>query len=280
MDTSGQFGQNNTGGANNFGAGMQNPQALNMAQTPQMPQTPQIPQIPPRPIQPVHPGQPGQAPNGQTPVKKDRSSLVKTILLVFTSLLTVVFLGLFIFMYINWNEAKTDVEGKVNLAVAEAENELRTTLENEFAEKEKYPYTTFAGPTDFGSLTFEFPKTWSVYVPDDASRADDFHAYFNPGQVNVVEDETVMALRVSIVNTLTDEVKEDFNDKVEDGEMTVSTTIVNNTNVDVYTGLLDSDLRGIVCIFKIRDKTALIQTDAMLFSDDFYRVLSTIRFNA
>lgn len=278
MDNSGQYGQSYGQNVNNFSTNS----GGNLPYSPQpqpYPQAGQLPQIPPRPAQPIRPGQPGTN-NGQQPEKKDHSGLVKTIALVFTSLLTMVFLGLFVFMYINWNEAKTDVDGKVNLAVAEAENKLRTTLEDEFAEKEKYPYTTFAGPTDFGSLTFEFPKTWSVYVPEDASHAGDFHAYLNPGQVNVVEDQTVMALRVSIVNTLTDEIKEDFNDKVEDGEMTVSTTVVNGTNVDVYTGLLDSDLRGIVCVFKIRDKTALIQTDAMLFSDDFYRVLGTIRFNA
>ena len=62
--------------------------------------------------------------------------------------------------------------------------------------------------------------------------------------------------------------------------MTVSTTVVNGINVNVYTGKLDSDLMGIVCIFKIRDKTAIIQTDSSnVFKDDFYRILKTIRFN-
>lgn len=223
---------------------------------------------------------PGRTTPGNTKQKKDHSNLVKTILLVFTTILTITFLGLFIWMFFQYNEASTDLEGKVELAVAEAENDIRTTLEKEFEEKEKYPYRTFAGPIDFGQLTFEYPKTWSVYVPNDASRGQDFHSYFNPGQVNVVADETIMSLRVSIINTLTEEVKEDYAKKVEDGEMTVSTTVVNGVNVDVYTGLLDSDLQGIVCLFKIRDKTAIIQTDAMLFKDDFYRVLSTIRFNA
>jgi len=268
MDNSGQFGQ-----------------AYGQAYGQNMNNQGQLPQMPPRPMQPIRPGQPGMmgqpmAPQGPQPAKKDRSGLVKTICLIFTSLLTVVFLGLFIYMYINWQDASTDINGKIDLAVAKAENELRTTLEDEFAEKEKYPYSTFTGPSDFGSLTFEYPKTWSVYVPDDASRAEDFHAYLNPGQVNVVQDTTVMALRVSIVNILTDEVKKEYTAKVQDNLMTVSTTIVNGTNVDVYRGELNSGLQGIVCIFKIRDKTALIQTDAMLFNDDFYRVLGTMRFNA
>ena len=234
--------------------------------------------LPPRPNQPIRPGQPGMIQN--QPEKKDRSGLIKTICLIFTSLIAVTFIGLFVWMYINWTNAKTDVEGQVQVAVDEAEYKLRTELEKEFADKEKYPYLTFTGPSDFGSLTFEYPKTWSVYVPDDASRAGDFNAYMNPGQVNVVNAQTVMSLRVSILNTLTDEVKKKYADKVTDNKMTISTTVVNNNNVDVYTGELDSELQGIVCVFKIRDKTAVIQTDAMLFKDDFYRVLGTIRFNA
>lgn len=225
-------------------------------------------------------GQPQVAPNALPVEKKDRSGLIKTVCLIFTSLLAITFVGLFIYMYFQWDSAHTDVQGQIDKAVATAENNLRTTLEKEFADKEKYPYLMFGGPSDFGALSFEYPKTWSVYIPDDASRADDFHAYLNPGVVNVVSDKTVMALRVSIVNTLTDEVKEDFADKVEDGEMTVSTKIVNGINVDVYKGLLDSDYYGIVCIFKIRDKTAIIQTDAYLFENDFNRVLETMKFNA
>ena len=211
--------------------------------------------------------------------KKDYSGIIKTAFLVFTSLAAITFLGLFVYAYIQWTNAKTDVNGQIALAVSEAENKLRTNLEADFEKREKYPYRTFAGPSDFGALTFEYPKTWSVYVPNDASRAQDFHAYFNPGLVNVVENKTVMALRVSILNTLTDQVKERYSSKIKSGKMTVSTKVVNKINVDVYKGQLDSNYNGIVCIFKIRDKTVVLQTDAYLFEQDFNRILETVRFN-
>ena len=212
--------------------------------------------------------------------KKDYSGIIKTAFLVFTSLAAITFLGLFVYAYIQWTNAKTDVNGQIALAVSEAENKLRTNLEADFEKREKYPYRTFAGPSDFGALTFEYPKTWSVYVPNDASRAQDFHAYFNPGLVNVVENKTVMALRVSILNTLTDQVKERYSSKIKSGKMTVSTKVVNKINVDVYKGQLDSNYNGIVCIFKIRDKTVILQTDAYLFEQDFNRILETVRFNS
>lgn len=212
---------------------------------------------------------------------KNRVDLLKTIGLIVVSLLAVLFVGLFIWMALKWSEANTNVQGKIDVAVAEARNSLQTKLENDFEEKEKYPFLTFSGPTDLGALNFEYPKTWNLYIPDDASRGGDYHAYLNPGQVNVVADNTVMALRVTIKNEQLDRVLEDFTDKVQSQEMTVSSTVVNGVNVNVYTGKLDSDLMGIVCIFKIRDKTALLQTDSSnVFRADFERILSTIRFNS
>ena len=212
---------------------------------------------------------------------KNRVDLLKTIGLIVASLLAVLFVGLFIWMTIKWNEANTNVQGKIDVAVAKAKNELQTKLESDFEEKEKYPFLTFSGPSDLGSLNFEYPKTWNLYIPEDASRGGEFNAYLNPGQVNVVSDTTVMALRVTIKSEQIDRVLEDFNSKVQSGEMTVASKVVNGVNVNVYTGKLDSDLQGIVCVFKIRDKTAVLQTDSSnVFRADFERILSTIRFNS
>ena len=212
---------------------------------------------------------------------KNRIDLMKTVGLIVVSLLAVLFIGLFIWMWVKWNDASTNVKGKVDVAVAEAKNELQTKLESEFEEKEKYPYKVFTGPTDLGELSFEYPKTWSLYVQSNASRGGDYAAYLNPGQVNVVQDDTVMALRVSIKGTLFDQAISDFAEKVRSGDMTLSTTVVNGNNVNVYTGKLDNEYQGIICVFKLRDKTVMLQTDSTsVFSDDFYRILKTVKFNS
>ena len=212
---------------------------------------------------------------------KNRIDLMKTVGLIVVSLLAVLFIGLFIWMWVKWNDASTNVKGKVDVAVAEAKNELQTKLESEFEEKEKYPYKVFTGPTDLGELSFEYPKTWSLYVQSSANRGGDYAAYLNPGQVNVVQDDTVMALRVSIKGTLFDQAISDFAEKVRSGDMTLSTTIVNGNNVNVYTGKLDNEYQGIICVFKLRDKTVMLQTDSTsVFSDDFYRILKTVKFNS
>lgn len=212
---------------------------------------------------------------------KNRIDLMKTVGLIVVSLLAVLFIGLFIWMWVKWNDASTNVKGKVDVAVAEAKNELQTKLESEFEEKEKYPYKVFTGPTDLGELSFEYPKTWSLYVQSSANRGGDYAAYLNPGQVNVVQDDTVMALRVSIKGTLFDQAISDFAEKVRSGGMTLSTTVVNGNNVNVYTGKMDNEYQGIICVFKLRDKTVMLQTDSTsVFSDDFYRILKTVKFNS
>ena len=212
---------------------------------------------------------------------KNRIDLMKTVGLIVVSLLAVLFIGLFIWMWVKWNDASTNVKGKVDVAVAEAKNELQTKLESEFEEKEKYPYKVFTGPTDLGELSFEYPKTWSLYVQSSASRGGDYAAYLNPGQVNVVQEDTVMALRVSIKGTLFDQAISEYAEKVRSGDMTLSTTVVNGNNVNVYTGKMNNEYQGIICVFKLRDKTVVLQTDSTsVFSDDFYRILKTIKFNS
>ena len=112
--------------------------------------------------------------------KKDIAGLVKTVVIVIVSLIAVTFIGLFIWMFVQYNDVQTDVDGQIAAAVAVAKDEQAMEDEAEFLEREKYPYKTFSGPTDYGQLTFEYPKTWSVYVAKDAANGGDFEAYFNP----------------------------------------------------------------------------------------------------
>ena len=233
------------------------------------------------------PGQPmiQQVPPAAMP-KKDISGLVKTIVIIGVSLIAVTFIGLFIWMSMNWREAQTDLDTKIAVAVAEAKDEQAAKLESEFLEREKYPYKTFSGPVDYGQLTFEYPKTWSVYVAEPATTGGDFHAYFNPIQVDSVGEKTVNALRLSILNKSIDEVSEEYRDAMEDDDIDltmVSTTIGLNNNITAnrYTGMLpDTEgLVGYIVTFKIRDKTAILQTDSVLFEEDYNKLLGTVVFN-
>ena len=159
----------------------------------------------------------------QNPITQsnDASGLVKTIVIVAVSLIAVTFIGLFIWMLIQYNSVSDDVQGQIDVAVAAAKDEQAQKDEMEFSEREKYPYKTFSGPADYGQLTFEYPKTWSVYVAADASNGGDFSAYFNPVQVNAVSNNTINALRVTILDKSFEEdveisIRRSFNQMVEE----------------------------------------------------------------
>lgn len=246
-------------------------------------------------MQPVQPMGTQYGPNGMPMVqqvemsikpKKDIAGLIKTIVIVALSLVAVTFIGLFIWMTIQYTNVSTDVNGQIEVAVAEAKDEQATKDEAERLESEKYPYKTFAGPVDYGQLSFEYPKTWSVYIAAAAtSSTGDFNAYFNPIQVDAVGKETVNALRVTIRDESIDEVSKEYQkvmDKKNSNLTMESVTIGKNGNITAnrYTGTIpNTSLSGYIVTFKIRDKTAVLQTDSVLFKDDFDKLLGTVTFN-
>ena len=217
--------------------------------------------------------------------KKDIVGLVKTIAIIAVSLIAVTFIGLFIWAMLERNEAQTNLDGKIDAAVAEAKDEQWKEDEANRLKYEKYPYKVFSGPADYGHLSFEYPKTWSVYVAAAATTGGDFNAYFNPIQVDAVGKDTINALRVSIRDKSFDEVAKEYQKAMDkkDSNLTVeSTTIGKQKNITAnrYTGTIpDTDLSGFIVTFKIRDKTAILQTDSVLFQEDFDKLLGTVEFN-
>lgn len=245
------------------GQGMQAPQQM-------------MPGQQPMPGQPMPTAQ--LVPAGQQ--NSNRTTLFMVVSIV-AGLVAVTFIGLFIWMYSQWSTAQNDVDSQIDSAVATAVKDKADELENQFVEREKYPYNVFAGPADYGELTFEYPKTWSVYVANDASNGGDFQAYLNPDTVYMAGSDTVNALRVTIKGQAYDDYINQFEGLVKDGRMSVAVRPVGGESVNVYTGQLPgtNEFQGIVTVFKIRDKTAAIQTDAMLFADDYYRLLDSVKFN-
>lgn len=216
-----------------------------------------------------------------------RNDRIRIVALVFTSLFSVLFLVLFVNMFIQWSTLNTDIEGQVAAKVATEKAEIEQKLESEFEEREKSPYYQLLGPEDYGSLTVIYPRTWSVYVDNDASNGGDYIAYLNPGQVNHVANDTINALRISILNKSYDSVIQEYQKSVEAGTLNVSIRPINGQNANVYEGELpgtggsknNSGLIGAVAIFAIRDKTVVLQTDASVFLDDFNIILDNVTYN-
>ncbi len=234
------------------------------------------------------PGMPGSVPTAtntalhSAPVpeeaKKSHRGLIEMIILILVSILAVTFIGLFIWKYLEWNTLKTNFDGEVEKSVAEAVAANTTKLEAEFLEREKYPYKTFAGPADYGSLSFEYPKTWNLYVGRDAVNGGDYEAYLNPGEVLPVSSNTINALRVTILDQPYDTIVRNYDNSVKNGKLEVETRNIGSTVGNVYTGEFSNGIHGVAALFKLRDKTVVLRTDAPLFSEEFYKVLGTVTF--
>jgi hypothetical protein len=203
-------------------------------------------------------------------------SLVAIIGLV---VLTLVAGSLAIWAYLNYNEQKTNVDGKVALAVAEARKEQADIEAEKFAQREKEPNRQFVGPDDYGRLTFDYPKTWSVFEAKDTSRGGSYEAYLNPVSVPPISEIQQYALRVVIEEKDYDQVVKSYEELVKKGDLRNSTTSANGHNGTRLDGSFTKNIRGSAVIYKIRDKTVTLRTDADTFKPDFENLIKTINFN-
>lgn len=212
-----------------------------------------------------------------------------TIMIVILAILLIVAGAFGIWAFMNYREAQTNLDGKIDLAVVEAEKNQADADEKKFAEREKEPNREFAGPADLGHLSFMYPKTWSTYVAADGSDDRDFQAFLHPVTVPPVptdkKTQQRFALRVTIYNSSMDEVFKEYEKVIKDGEVSSSPVIVNGKNGTKLEGLFPASgknadrIRGKAIFFKVNDKTLMMRTDAETFYADFDKILATIKFD-
>lgn len=194
-----------------------------------------------------------------------------------------------IWSFLNYREAQINVDGKVDLAVAEAVKKQADEDEAKFAEREKEPNREFAGPADLGHVSFMYPKTWSLYVDNQGSNNEDYSAYLHPVSVPPVprdrRTQQRFAVRVFIYNNSMDQVLKEYEKAIQDGEVSSSQVTYNGKNgtklegLFPFTGNKDDRIRGIAVFFKVNDKTLMVRTDAETFKGDYEKILNTIKFN-
>jgi len=223
---------------------------------------------------------PSVAPSGSQKLAGQNSGLLKTVLLILFAFTTIGAAFAAVYFYNEYKTASADVSSQVAAAVTAREKEITDELEAKFTEREKIPYKTFAGPADYGSLNFKYPKTWSVYIAKDASKGGDFEAYLHPSEVPAYANDTIYALRVTIKSESFESTNNRYKSFVQSGKLTSSVISVGKADATRYDGQLPSNnLIGSVAIFKIRDKTVTLETDAELYREDFAQILNSVTFN-
>lgn len=184
-----------------------------------------------------------------------------------------------IWAFVNYNNQKTDVEAKINDAVVIAKKDQADSDAIKFAAREKEPNRQFVGPNDYGQVTFNYPKTWSVYVSKDATSGGSYEAYFNPIIIPAISSSQQYALHVLIEQKDYDKTLSGFDSLVKKGDLTSSSVTASGTTGTRLDGAFSKDIHGSMVIFKIRDKVLTVRTDADVFKPDFNALITTIKFN-
>ncbi len=202
-------------------------------------------------------------------------------LLVLFALFAVTFIILFVWMYTQYADATTALNAKVDAAVATAVEENTAKLEEEFIEREKSPFKTFTGPVDYGELSFQYPKTWSVYEYASATDGGSFGVVFNPNKITSANSKTVNALRFVVDNSSFEKAISSYESQVKSGKLQLKIIQVNGSNANLYYGTFSNGFQGAVVLIKIRDKTAKLTTDSYsVFGNDFETILSSVKYNS
>ena len=195
--------------------------------------------------------------------------------LILVVILLIGALGFGIWAFAGRQDYKDNSDQKAAAAAAEAKAVTQAEDATKFAEEAKNPLKTFVGPSDFGSVTFQYPKTWSGYVVQAATSSGDMplDGFFHPDVVSNVDLPTsVFALRVSIVSEPYSEVLETFTSSVDEGKVTVSPYKLPKVESVIGSrveGEIVQGKRGSLVLFPLRNVTLKVWTETDQYVADF-----------
>lgn len=193
------------------------------------------------------------------------------------AVVAVAFAGLGIWAFVNYSDQKNNVDSKIETAVTAAKKDQALLDEKQFLEREKLPTQEFVGPDDLGRVSFQYPKTWSVYVSKTGAS---FEAYLHPNVVPTVSTSQPFAARVIIEDKTYDAVLKTYEQRVSKKELSTSPITIGEFSGLRLDGTFTKERKGSAVIFKVRDKTLTIASDAESFRTDFdSTILASLSFN-
>ncbi len=202
------------------------------------------------------------------------------VMAVMLGVLSLILGGAFFWAYSNYVDYRDNVREKVEVAVTKAVNEQIEADKKDFLEKEKQPYYKLTGPEDLGSVSFSYPKTWSVYIAKDGLRGERYEAYLHPIAVPEVSASTPFATRLAITDDVYESFLKRYDGLVKKGDLRSNPITINNLAGVKLDGKFSNYRSGTMIVLKVRDKTVVIASDSTEFTKDFEEVVAkSIDFN-
>lgn len=211
--------------------------------------------------------------------KNQDGSVLLVVLSSVFGIIALILAGVSIWLYGEMNKAQSDVDSKVNLRVSEAEDKFNEKCEEKMSRERLRTVSKFNGPADLGSVSFDYPRDWSVYVDTDTTRNyNKYEAYFYPKEVPKVSSSQQFSLRLTIENKDYDSVMNSYQSKIKKGDLASSSENSQGHEGTRLSGEFSKDIRGYAVVYKLRDKTLTLRTDAEDFKQAFDQVAKTIDF--
>lgn len=173
--------------------------------------------------------------------------------------------------YTSRQDYKNNSDKKAAVAAEKAIAETKVSEQAKYAEEAKNPLKTFVGPSAYGAVTLQYPKTWSAYV-EEASGNTPLDAYFHPDFVpNVGENDNAYALRMQIVSKSYNTVVDGYDGEVKSKKVTAvpySLPKVPSVTGIRLTGQITSKKQGSLIILPVRNVTLQIWVESGDFIPD------------
>jgi hypothetical protein len=170
---------------------------------------------------------------------------------------------------------KNHSDQKSATAAAAAVKATQTADAALYAEQAKSPLKTFVGPAQYGSITVQYPKTWSGYVI--ANTSIPLSAYFQSDVVpDVTSQNNAYALRIQVLNQTYAQVLQFYSSQVQSKQVTVTpynlpkVSSVIGSRVD---GQISQQNQGSYIILPLRNVTLVISTESQAFETDFNNII-------
>jgi len=202
---------------------------------------------------------------------------VVLIALIICSVLLASVGGFAVWAFTERDRYKNHSDEEVAKAQALTKEETQAEDAAKYAEEAKNPLKTYVGPAAFGSVTMQYPKTWSAYIIQNEKGANPINGYFMPDIVpNVGEDENSFALRIEVVSQSYEKVLNQYNNEAKAGEITVKAyelpkvPDVIGARID---GQIDRKKQGTLIILPVRNMTLRVWTESNDFKPDLDNII-------
>ncbi len=170
---------------------------------------------------------------------------------------------------------KDNVDAKIDEATLLAVKQAETAKDAEFVEKEKLPTRNYRGPETYGSVSLDYPKTWSIYA-EEASSGTVLDLYAFPAIVPGIKSKQSYGLRLEITSNSYDSEIKRIQSSVERGEATSVAfrpeKVPSVLGIKVN-GQISNDKTGSMVILPLRDRTIKIYTELPQFTGDFNNIV-------